>query len=163
MLINLKLASGFVCPQRSSAIFDNAQLERKTFWHFLLVFFLNWSGMLESEGGATTSLLAHPPDFHNFQHPWVHKVCVPTPWHVDDVTEGSTQYAPMGAYLKSSLFGVSSQILIDDYGYFLGASFCCCWYIAGSTHHILQRQIERKFEPLGCFLGASFCDIINGS
>ena len=45
----------------------------------------------------------------------------------------SQKEAPMGAYQKSSLFGVNSQPLFDNYGCFMGVSFCCCQYIVGST------------------------------
>ena len=94
----------------------------------------------------------------------------------------------MGASWKHSLFGVNSQPLIKDYECFLGASSCCYKYkvrstqllqVQSKTHpprkhpsYILQSQIEQKFKPFQllfqiapvceCFLGTSFCNIING-
>ena len=81
----------------------------------------------------------------------------------------------MVACQKCCLFGVNSQLLIYNEGCFLGAS---CQYIVGRTqeapiifckakwngnsNHFSHFSRSCPGSAHGCFLGASFCNIING-
>ena len=76
-----------------------------------------------------------------------------TLWPVNDVTEGSTHKSPTGDSYKVSPFGVNSQSLTGNYGSSNSTklSWTEIWTILAS------------FLNHPGVLGASFCDIINGS